>query len=108
MGSASMQLPVAPSAPGIFAAVASAPGVVTLYATGGGALAQGSPAPLALLSTVTVNGEPATVLYAGIAPGLPQGANQINVQLPADARTGTITIVWTAGSASSKPFAFAQ
>jgi uncharacterized protein (TIGR03437 family) len=34
--------------------------------------------------SVAVNGEPATVLYAGIAPGLVQGANQINVQLPAD------------------------
>ena len=108
MGSTSMQLPVAPSAPGIFAAVVSAPAIVTLYATGGGALAQGSPAPLALSSSVTVNGEPATVLYAGIAPGLPQGANQINVQLPADARSGTITIVWSVAGASSKPFVFAQ
>ena len=34
------------------------------------------PARCALPVSATVNGEPATVLYAGIAPGLVQGANQ--------------------------------
>jgi uncharacterized protein (TIGR03437 family) len=108
MGSASVQVPVAASSPGIFAAVSSTPGIVTLYATGGGALGPGSPASLASPSTVTVNGETATVLYAGIAPGLPTGANQVNVQLPADATIGTISIVWTVGGVSSKPFVLAQ
>lgn len=61
MGSASVQVPVAAAAPGIFAAVSTAPGTITLYATGGGALGSGSPAPLAFPSSVTVNGEPATV-----------------------------------------------
>jgi len=55
-----------------------------------------------------VNSQPATVLYAGIAPGLPQGANQINVQLPEDARTGTISIVWTVGGVSSQPYTLVQ
>ena len=102
-----MQTATAPAAPGIFAAVTSAPRIITLYATGGGALGAGSPASLALRSTVTVNGEAATVLYAGVAPGLPVGANQLNLQLPADA-IGPLTIVWTVGGVSSNPFSFGQ
>jgi uncharacterized protein (TIGR03437 family) len=53
-----------------------------------------------------VNDEPARVFYAGIAPGLVQGANQINIQLPDDITTSQITIVLTAGDTSSKPFSF--
>jgi uncharacterized protein (TIGR03437 family) len=55
-----------------------------------------------------VNDQPATVLYAGIAPGLIQGANQINIQLPNGIDTGHLTIVLTAGDASSKPFVWNQ
>jgi uncharacterized protein (TIGR03437 family) len=46
------------------------------------------------------------VLYAGIAPGLVQGANQINIKLPDDITTGALTIVLNAGDASSKPISF--
>lgn len=38
---------------------------------------------LNLPATVTVNNQTAQVLYAGVAPGLVEGANQINIKLPA-------------------------
>jgi uncharacterized protein (TIGR03437 family) len=53
-----------------------------------------------------VNEGPAQVLYAGIAPGLVQGANQINIKLPDDIASGQVSIVLTAGDASSKAFSF--
>jgi uncharacterized protein (TIGR03437 family) len=53
-----------------------------------------------------VNDQLAIVLYAGVAPGLVQGANQINIQLPDGITFGRLTIVLTAGDASSKPFSF--
>jgi uncharacterized protein (TIGR03437 family) len=53
-----------------------------------------------------VNDQPATVLYAGIAPGLVQGANQINIQLPDGITPGQLTIILTAADASSQPFSF--
>lgn len=108
MGGASLQLPVIAASPGIFAAVASGPGIVTLYGTGGGTLTADSPARLNLVSSVTVNGEPAQVLYAGVAPGLPAGANQINIVLPADVTSGAMSIVWTVGTASSNAYQFVQ
>lgn len=108
IGSVSVQLPVATTSPGIFAAVATAPGIVTLYGTGGGKVTTDSPARLSLASSVTVNGEPAQVLYAGVAPGLPEGANQLNILLPADARSGTITIAWTVGMVTSNAYLFVQ
>jgi uncharacterized protein (TIGR03437 family) len=108
MGSASLQLPVTGASPGIFAAVSGGPGVVTLYATGGGALSRAATPLLTLPASVTVNGEAAQVLYAGIAPGLVTGANQINIQLPAGVRSGALSVVLTVGGASSKPFIFEQ
>jgi uncharacterized protein (TIGR03437 family) len=83
--------------------VSAGDGIIVLYATGCGALTTDALPPCALPVSVTVNGEPATVLYAGIAPGLVQGANQVNVQLPADINSGQLTIVLTA-AASSAPF----
>jgi uncharacterized protein (TIGR03437 family) len=108
MGSASLQLAVVAASPGIFAAVSSGPGTLTLYATGGGSLSKDSLPILTLANSVTVNGEPAQVLYAGVAPGLVEGANQINILLPSDARAGALSIVWTVGGFSSKGFAFNQ
>jgi hypothetical protein len=53
------------------------------------------------------------VLCAGIAPGLVQGANQINIQLPVDITSGQLAItsgqlaiILTAGDVSSAPFSF--
>jgi uncharacterized protein (TIGR03437 family) len=104
MGASSIQLPVAPSAPGIFAAASTGDGIVVLYATGCGALTNDDLPRCALPVSVTVNDEPAQVLYSGIAPGLVEGANQVNFVLPADIQSGTISIVWTVGNTSSKPF----
>ncbi|MEO5926621.1 MAG: cytochrome c peroxidase [Bryobacteraceae bacterium] len=104
MGTAALQLPVVPASPGIFAAVASASGTLTLYATGGGALSKDALPLLLLNATVTVNGTPAKVLYAGIAPGLVEGANQVNVQLPAGIGSGALNIVLTVGGSSCRPF----
>jgi len=106
MGSTNVPLQVAPVAPGIFAAVAVAQNILTLYATGCGALTSDALPRCTLPVSVTVNNEPATVLYAGIAPGLVQGANQINVQLQDAVTSGLLAIVLTAGEVSSKPFNF--
>jgi uncharacterized protein (TIGR03437 family) len=106
MGTSSAQLQVASSAPGIFAAASAGDGIVVLYATGCGALTADDLPRCALPVSVTVNNEPANVLYAGIAPGLVQGANQINFKLPDDSTTGQVSITLTAGDASSKPFSF--
>jgi uncharacterized protein (TIGR03437 family) len=57
--------------------------------------------------SATVNGQPAQVLYAGVAPGLVSGANQINLLLPSGITSAPISIVVTAGTASSKAFSFA-
>jgi hypothetical protein len=108
MGANSLQLQVATSAPGIFAAVSAGDGIVVLYATGCGAVTKDDLPRCALPVSVIVNDEPAQVLYAGIAPGLVQGANQINIQLPDDIASGQLTIVLTAGDASSKPFVWSQ
>lgn len=84
--------------------------VVQVYGTGGGLLSPSVTAGNVAGDTLswvtaqysaTVNGENATVLYAGSAPGLVYGVYQFNVQLPADLITGPQNIVLTvAGSAS--------
>ncbi len=107
MGSATVQLAVSGSSPGIFAAVSAGPGLLTLYATGGGKLSTDALPKFTLPVSATVNGLTAQVLYAGIAPGLPQGANQINIQLPAGVTSGPLTIVLTVGTASSPAFVYA-
>jgi hypothetical protein len=107
VGATSLQLAVAPAAPGIFAAVSGGPGLLALYATGGGRLSTDALPRLTSSVTVNVNGLPAEVLYAGIAPGLPEGANQVNIRLPAAVPPGSLSIVLTVGSVSSKAFVFA-
>ena len=82
--------------------------MVTLYATGGGSLSKDALAILTLATSVTVNGEPAQVLVAGVAPGLPEGVNQINILLPANVRSGNLSVVLTVGAASSAAFLFGQ
>jgi uncharacterized protein (TIGR03437 family) len=103
-----VKLDVAPSAPGIFAAVPAGNNILTVYATGCGVLTTDDLPRCALPISATVNDQPATVLYAGSAPGLVQGANQINIQLPEGVTSGQLTIVLTAGEASSKPFVWSQ
>jgi uncharacterized protein (TIGR03437 family) len=85
--------------------------VVQVYGTGAGVV---SPAVTAgdvagdklsnvsLPCSATVNGETATVLYAGTAPGLVYGVDQFNVQLPANTPSGAVKIVLTVGSGQSQ------
>lgn len=92
----------------------AAPGsVVQVYGTGGGLLVPSLPVIagnvagdtlswVALPYSATVNGENATVLYAGSAPGLVYGVSQFNVQLPADLRAGAETIILNVGDSSSQ------
>jgi uncharacterized protein (TIGR03437 family) len=51
--------------------------------------------------SATVNGADATVFYAGSAPGLVYGVYQVNVQVPANAPSGSQAIIVTAGSSTS-------
>jgi uncharacterized protein (TIGR03437 family) len=90
---------------------APADSIIVLYATGGG---ETSPAgvtgnitpadgPFKLVPgvTVTVGGVPATVLFAGTAPGFVEGALQINVQMSASVPPGPQPVVVTVGGVSS-------
>jgi uncharacterized protein (TIGR03437 family) len=91
-------------------APAAAGSVLTLYATGEGqttpAGIDGSktgtvlPAPIAPVS-VTIGGVPATVQFAGGAPGQIAGVMQVNVTVPAGV-SGTVPVVVTVGGASSQ------
>ncbi len=93
----------------------AAPGsIIVVYATGEGvlspAVATGSvtsatgtsfPLPVAAVSA-TVGGAPATVLYAGSAPGLIAGLLQVNLRLPATVASGAQPVVLTIGGVSSR------
>jgi uncharacterized protein (TIGR03437 family) len=81
---------------------APAGSVVALYATGGGALTADALPRLALPVAATVGGLYAQVLYAGVAPGEPDGTIQINVQVPAGLTSGAAEVVVTIGDAGSQ------
>jgi uncharacterized protein (TIGR03437 family) len=104
ISAATVTLNVALAAPGIFAAVPAGNNIVTLYATGCGVLTNDALPRCTLPVSVTANGQLGQVLYAGIAPGLPQGVDQINFQLPDGVASGKVSIVLTVGNAASKPF----
>jgi uncharacterized protein (TIGR03437 family) len=118
------QIAVSPTAPGLFTADASGQGpaaasspaqrgsVVTLWATGegltdppgvDGRLAIGVvPKPLAAVS-VTIGGQPATVQYAGAAPGEMPGLFQINAQIPMNVQPGNqVPVQITVGAGTSQ------
>ncbi len=98
IGMVPVKLDVEPSAPGIFAVVSDpVNNIITLYATGCGPLSQDSLPRCTLPVSVTINGLDAPVLYAGIAPGLPEGANQINAHIPPGIASGPVQIVLKAG-----------
>ena len=81
---------------------ARAGSVVALYGTGGGNLTTDALPLLTLPVTATVGGIPATVYYAGIAPGLVQGAMQVNVQIPSGVAPGlAVPVAITVGNATS-------
>jgi uncharacterized protein (TIGR03437 family) len=109
-GSASLNVPVANAAPGVFTFNATGAGqavalnqdyspngptnpaaagsYVVVYFTGGGATdppgvtgSVSSQAQYLVGVTATVGNVPATVTYAGSAPGFVDGVNQLNIQL---------------------------
>jgi uncharacterized protein (TIGR03437 family) len=122
--SAPVSLPLAPAAPGLFTLDASGTGqaaainqdntvngganpapagsVVALYGTGGGALTADALPRVALPVSATIGGLDAPVLYAGVAPGEPDGVLQINVQVPAGLSSGRAEVVLNIGGASSQ------
>jgi uncharacterized protein (TIGR03437 family) len=63
-------------------------------------VSSGAPAPSNPLATVTippsitVNGEGASYIFAGLAPGL-VGAYQVNLQVPADAINGDLVLTFS-------------
>jgi uncharacterized protein (TIGR03437 family) len=129
--SSPLDLPVAAASPGIFSMDASGSGpgailnqdnslnsaanpalagsIVVVYGTGGGATnaaaddgaVAASATPLVNDVSVQVGGQPATVLYAGDAPGEVSGLMQINLQLPAGV-TGQVPVVVTVGAQVSQ------
>jgi uncharacterized protein (TIGR03437 family) len=122
--SASVSLPLAPAAPGLFTSDASgkgqvaavnqdntvngaahpAPGgsVVALYGTGGGSLTTDALPRVALPVSATIGGLDAQVLYAGVAPGELDGVIQVNIQVPAGLAPGTSEVIVNIGGASSQ------
>jgi uncharacterized protein (TIGR03437 family) len=90
----------------------AAPGsIVSVYGTGGGALspvvtdgdiAGDALSWVSLPYSATVNGETATVLYAGSAPTLLYGVYQFNVQIPSDIAAGAANIILTVGHSTSQ------
>jgi uncharacterized protein (TIGR03437 family) len=115
---ATAQFPVAAAAPGIFTDVAgnlvpqptaSRGQTIVVYVTGDGderpflavgAASDGTAHPLLPVS-VTVAGQPAAVLYAGIPSGL-AGVTQVNFTIPADAPLGSQFVIVTVGGTPSQ------
>ena len=52
--------------------------------------------------TVQIDGQPATVLFAGEAPGLVSGVLQVNVQVPENARSGDLPVTISVGGIASQ------
>jgi uncharacterized protein (TIGR03437 family) len=87
---------------------------IMIFGTGGGLTNPPSidgtlnplPPPLGDLTTepitAMVGGQPATVLYAGPAPGLLAGIFQINVTLPDGLPSGNVSVTVTVGTATSQ------
>jgi trimeric autotransporter adhesin len=76
-------------------------GYISLYATGEG---QTTPTGPVLAVRVTVGGMPATVQYAGPAPGQAAGLMQVNIQIPSGVQPGGyVPVVLQVGDASTTP-----
>ncbi len=60
-----------------------------------------TPAPVLPVSA-TLAGQPATVQFAGEAPGTVSGVLQVNLQIPANAPTGNLAIVVSIGNINSQ------
>ena len=122
--SAPVNVPVATAQPGIFFSTVSGAGVILqnatgaltavqparagdflqIYATGLGAVAPAGlsgfaapaspPAQTSIRPQVTIGGQPATVVFAGLAPGF-AGLYQVNVQVPAGIPPGIQNVTLT-------------
>jgi uncharacterized protein (TIGR03437 family) len=86
---------------------AAASSAIALYGTGGGTLTTDALPRLTLPRIATVGGIPATVEYAGIAPGLVQGVIQVNIRLAAGVTGPAVPVVVTIGDKSSPPVTIA-
>ena len=85
--------------------------VISVYATGLGAVtpavAAGTPTPVSPLSstvapvTANIAGRDATVLFAGLAPGL-IGVYQVNILVPASTPSGTVRLALYANGVGSQ------
>jgi uncharacterized protein (TIGR03437 family) len=94
------------------AANPAAPGsIVSVYGTGGGAVGPAVTAGyvagdtlswISLPYSATVNGQSATVQYAGTAPTLVYGVDQFNVLLPANLPPGPANIMLKVGNSNSQ------
>lgn len=81
-------------APGPFNAKQSngQPNIISVFGTGFGADVTDVDGNVSSSVQATIGGQPATVNYAGRAPGF-VGLNQLNITLPADIAPGTYTLV---------------
>jgi len=52
--------------------------------------------------TATIDGQPAAVVFAGEAPALVSGVMQVNVTIPANARSGALSLVVSVGGVPSQ------
>ena len=87
--------------------------VISIYATGEGALTPGVPTGSVTSTTgptfpkpignvtVTIGGIPATIAYEGEAPGLVSGVLQVNAFIPTSVASGNQTVVLTVGSGTN-------
>ena len=93
-----VEMPVASSAPALFNTQPSGRRgeIIELWGTGSGT----DPA-----TTARVCGLPAEVHYSGQAPGLVNGAWQINVRIPAACPAGASTLEVSAGARTSPEIA---
>ena len=89
----------------------AAAGVIQVFGTGGGAIVGGAtdgalaPGAAALATqpvTATIGGVAAFVGYAGAAPGLVNGAMQVNLTIPPGLTPGPQPVVLTVGTAASQ------
>jgi uncharacterized protein (TIGR03437 family) len=90
---------------------AAAGSIVSIYATGGGvtspasadgAITQSDLGVPLLPVAVTIDGQPADVLWAGAAPNLVAGVLQVNVRIPSSARSGNAAVSMQIGTAQSQ------
>jgi uncharacterized protein (TIGR03437 family) len=93
----SYNTPSTPAAQGSYIAVYATGGGQTNPASTDGEVSPQAVLPLALASSVTatIGGKPATIFYAGAAPGLVTGVVQFNIQVPTGVTGSAVPIVVT-------------